>query len=147
MQKVFQFFCTNAKIVSYFSTKCEKFIIFLTRREKCFTLFNNMRKVIHYYLTRCEKCFTFLTRCEKCFTFFPRNAKSVSFFFYKVLKVCTRCKNHSVTFYLCTVFWCFSEYVFKNCSSFLTNVQFRSFKLGSNCFSMIYTEPLICSHK
>ena len=144
---MFQFFQAYAKNVSNFLYKCKNRFIFFDKMRKVYYFFDKTRKVFHYYLTRCEKCFTFLTRCEKCFTFFPRNAKSVSFFFYKVLKVCTRCKNHSVTFYLCTVFWCFSEYVFKNCSSFLTNVQFRSFKLGSNCFSMIYTEPLICSHK
>ena len=157
LQKTFKFFKQIVKSVSiffdrmrkvyhFFLTKCEKSFNFFDKMRKVFHFFLQMRKVFHFFRQNAKIVLIFYYKCEECFTFFDKMRK-VFYFFYKVRKVVefflTRCKNYQVFFTCVQFFYCFSEYVCKNYSIFLTYVRVRSTKLSSNCFSMIYPEPLI----
>ena len=73
------------------------------------------------------------------YEWFEKLRKLFEFFFVKMQK--------PQVFFTCVqISYCFSEYVCKTYSSFLTYVRVWSTKLSSNCFSMIYLEPLIYSH-
>ena len=85
-----------------------------------------MRKVF-FFSTKCEKSFTFFDKMQKVFQFFLQSAESV-------YKMQYRLGNFLLVYNFFSVFP-------NMCAK-----SVRSSKVSSNCFSMVYLEPLIYSH-
>ena len=105
--------------------------------RKVFHFFRQNAKCVSLFSTKCEMLLVSI-KCEKCFNFC-----------YKMLKVCesflqdaNSLENFSLVYNFFSVF---PNMCAKKCSNFLTYVRVRSTKLNSNCFSMVYFEPLIYS--
>ena len=81
-------FWQDAKSVSIFPTKVEKFSFFIRQKEKKVSLISKEYKKGFNFFIKMWKVFKFFQNFVKIFHFFPTKAKSISFFFLQNGKRC-----------------------------------------------------------